>query len=112
MVIDEIEKLTDFFENNNFIVHPVEEDGIKCAELETWTKGGVNMIIWLKPFNSKEFEEYVESFDMDEEIDVHRQDQRYKDDFTISQSVKDFEDFTNRLKETVKKLSTIQKSRN
>jgi len=41
---------------------------------------------------------------VDEEIDLHRQDERYKNAFSISESVKDFTDFYNWLKEIKNKL--------
>ena len=64
-------------------------------ELEDWTCGGVNMIIYLDKNNNlsatEQFINYIDNFDIDEEIDIYRQDQRYKDAFTTRQSVKDFE---------------------
>lgn len=92
-------KLIDLFENADFKVHLFEQDNQQCAELETWTNGGVNMIITLMPFNLKEFKHYVLNFNVDEEIDLHRQDERYKKAFTIKESVKDFEQFKKRLKQ-------------
>ena len=100
-------KLIDLFENADFNVHLFEQDNQQCAELETWTNGGVNMIITLMPFNIEEFKRYVKNFNVDEEIDLHRQDERYKNAFTIKQSVKDFEDFQKRLKKVKKDLKKI-----
>jgi hypothetical protein len=97
-------KLKKFFKSEDFNVHLFEQDEKKCAEVETWTNGGVNMIITLMPFSKKQFIERVESFNVDEEIDLHRQDPQYKNAFSISDSVKDFTDFHNRLKEVVAKL--------
>ena len=72
-----------------------------CVELETWTDGGVNMIININKDDTgsyfEQFNEYVEDFDMDEEIELHRQDNGYKAAFTIKQSVNDFEAFERRL---------------
>lgn len=99
-----MKKLNNFFEENNFNVSLFKEENIKCAELETWTNGGVNMIIYLKPFTIKEFEEYVNDFDVDEEIELHRESQKYKNDFTIRESLTDFEEFHNRLKDVLSKL--------
>lgn len=97
-------KLQKFFEDNGFIVYLCEQDGVQCAEIEKWTNGGVDMIIWLNPFTVKEFKSYVDDFDVDEEIDLHRQEQLYKNNFTIAQSLKDFTDFKNDLEELVLKL--------
>ena len=103
------EKLIKFFEENDFIVHLDEQDGVQCAELETWTEGGVNMIIWLNPFTEEEFEKYANYFDMDEEINLNRQDKAYRNDFTIRESVEDFLGFHNRLKDILSKLLVHQK---
>jgi len=93
------ENLKNFFEEKDFNVHLTEQDGNQCAEVETWTNGGVNMILWLNPFSIEEFEQRVNDFDVDEEIELHRQGQDYKNAFTIKESVKDFEDFHIRLKD-------------
>ena len=103
------EKLIKFFEENDFIVHLHEQDGVQCAELETWTEGGVNMIIWLNPFTEEEFEKYANYFDMDEEINLNRQDKAYRNDFTIRESVEDFLGFHNRLKDILSNLLVHQK---
>lgn len=99
-----INELTDFFEENDFGVHVVEQDGNQCAEIETWTNGGVNMILWLDPFTIEEFEQRVNDFDIDEEIVLHRQGQDYKNVFSIRDSLKDFEDYHLRLQEVLDKL--------
>lgn len=60
--------------------------------LETWTNGGVDMIIYLDADKSikENLEQYINNFDIDEEIDLYRQDKRYKGNFTITESVDDF----------------------
>ena len=100
-------QLTKFFEDNGFSVHKSKENKISVAELEMWTNGGVDMIIFLRPFNKKEFISWVNDFDIDEEIDVHRQMKDYKQAFTIRQSVHDFEEFHEKLKLIVKKLEEL-----
>ena len=97
-------KLRDFFENEDFLVHPFEQDGQQCAEVEKWTDGGVDMIITLIPFTKDEFISYVDDFDIDEKIDFYRNDKSYKNTFTIRQSLKDFTEFNNMLKRVVEKL--------
>ena len=98
------ENLINFFEEKDFNVHLIEQDGNQCAEVETWTNGGVNMILWLNPFTAEEFEQRVNDFDVDEEIDLHRQGQDYKNAFSIRESVEDFEDFNSRLKDVLSEL--------
>ena len=97
-------KLKKFFEDNNFSVYLFKQDGKQCAEIESFTDGGVDMIITLQTFIKEEFFDYVDDFDVDELIDLHRQDKSYRANFTISQSLKDFTDFHNNLKEIVSKL--------
>ena len=75
------------------------------VELETWTDGGVNMFIIIYKDNNTDYlqqlKDYVENFDIDEEIDLHRQDERYKKAFTIRQSIQDFTDFIDDLKNII-----------
>ena len=98
------EQLTEFFESNDFNVHPFEQDNQQCAEVEKWTDGGVDMIITLMPFTKENFIKYVADFDVDEQIDLHRDGQLYKDNFTIKESLIDFTDFHKDLKKVVKML--------
>ena len=98
------ENLKNFFEEKDFNVHLTEQDGNQCAEVETWTDGGVNMILWLNPFTIEEFKRRVNDFDVDEEIDLHRQGQDYKNAFSIRESVEDFESFHSRLKDVLSEL--------
>lgn len=100
-------KLKKFFEENDFNVFLTKQDNVQCAEIEKWTDGSVDMNIWLNPFTVEEFKSYVDDFDVDEEIDLHRQDKQYKNVFTISQSLKDFTDFHNHLKEVASKLVAL-----
>lgn len=99
-----IEQLQSFFEENDFNVHLFEQNGEQCAEVEKWTDGGVDMIFTLCPFTKESFITSVNDFDIDEEIDLHRQGQDYKNAFTITQSVEDFTNFHNHLKEIVSKI--------
>ena len=101
-------RLTELFEANNFKVHQFQQDGKHHAELETWTDGGVNMIIILTPFTAKAFLDYVESYEVDELIDLYRQDPGYRNAFTIAQSLKDFRRFHKRLKRLKKELKLIK----
>jgi hypothetical protein len=102
-----LENLIDFFESEDFNVYLFEQDGEQCAEVETWTDGGVNMVFSLQPFCKKSFIDRVDDFEVDEEIDLHRQAQDYKDAFTISESVEDFTNFHNRMKEVSTKLKQM-----
>jgi len=101
-------QLQDFFEENEFNVHLTKQDNVQCAEIRSRTDRGVDMIIWLEPFTANEFKSYVNYFDVNETIDLHRTDRHYKNDFTISQSLKDFTDFHNHLKEVASKLQYLK----
>lgn len=102
-------KIQEFFEL--FFAHVdicnfANGDGI---EMETWTDGGVNMIVCLE--NDKglleNFKDYVENFDVEEEIDLYREGESYKRAFTLRQSLDDFEDY---LKWLNKIVSIIEKA--
>ena len=62
------------------------------------------MIIVLMPFSKDKFINYVNEFDIDEEIEVYRKDKQYKAVFTIRQSLADFTEFHDMLKEVAEKL--------
>ena len=97
MTKKQVEKLKNFFEEKDFNVYLTKQNNTQCAEIETWTDGGVNMVISLSPFTAEEFEKRVNDFDVDEEIEVHRQGKDYRNAFTIRESLTDFEDFHKRL---------------
>ncbi len=88
-------------------------EGEKGYGLEEWTCGGVDMIIYIDKTSNdnliKQLTDYVENFDIDSEIDMHRESEDYKNAFTIRESIHDFErwvDFIwsviHELEETVK----------
>ena len=77
-------------------------------ELESWTDGGINMFISIDKNSDnnllEQLERFVENFDIDEEIDIHREDENYKRNFTISESINDFENWVNYIEECISKL--------
>lgn len=87
---------------NNFRIYKYNDGW----DLENWTDGGVDMIINIDANNNivEELESYIENFDIDEEIDLHRQDERYKKRFRISESVKDFENWVEFIENVIEKL--------
>jgi len=100
-------KLQAFFEEQGFQVHLFEQDNEQNAEVESWSDGGVDMIINLLPFTKEEFIKYVNDFDIDEEIMLNRQDKRYCADFTLTQSLKDFKKYHTGLKKVSTKLKKL-----
>jgi len=103
----EQKKLKDFFEKQDFNVHLFKQDNQQCAEVEKWTDGGVDMIFTLMPFTAEKFIERVNDFNIDEEIDLHRQGKDYRNAFTISESLKDFKNFQKGLKKVVQHLKNL-----
>ena len=105
-----MEQIFEILENKGISIYKYKEDNKLCGyELNTYTNGGVNMIIFLdfrgeeenveNPEKFKEkLEEYLNDFDVDYEIDLHRQSQDYRNAFTISQSVKDFKSWKKEMK--------------
>ncbi len=100
---DNKQKIKEFFEEQGFIVYN-EED---CIELEKWTDGGVDMIITLDAFTKDSFIKWVNDFNIDEEIEMHRQDDSYKSAFTVRQSLNDFTSFHKHLKKVCTKLKSL-----
>ena len=92
-------------EDNGFRVHKYQDGYV---ELEQWTDGGVDMIISYDSKKQTAYEglgDYLFSFDIDEEIDLYRQDEKYKNDFSITQSVRDFTDWQELVEKTRTELA-------
>ena len=77
-------------------------------ELESCTDGGVNMLIGIDKDSDydllAQLEQFVENFDIDEEIDIHREDAYYRRKFTIKESIRDFENWVDYIEECISKL--------
>lgn len=77
-------------------------------ELESYTDGGVDMFITIEKDNSNNLLEqlrlFVKNFDIDEEIDIHRQDTDYRRNFTIRESINDFENWIDYIRDCISKL--------
>ena len=92
-------------ENSGFKIH---ENGNEF-DLETWTDCGVNMFVQVNKINIvTDFRCYVESFDVDEEIDLHRQTEAYRNAFTIRAAVNDFETFEAKLQGILIKFEAVE----
>lgn len=101
-----MKKIIEILEKNDFSITEYNND----YELETWTNGGVDMLIYIDKDDNfiKQFKEKHKNFDIGEEIDIYRKDQRYKDNFTISESLKDFKSYKKRLKKIIKELELMK----
>ena len=88
---------------DNFKIYNDEDN---LMELESWTNGGVDMIIDIDTNNDliEELENYINNFNIDEEIDLYRESKDYRDNFTISESLKDFKDWVEFINDIIKQL--------
>ena len=96
-------------ENANISIYDYKEDGKLCGyELNTYTNGGLNQIVFVdfrdtdknpnKVADFKElFLERVKSIDIDDEIEVNRQNKEYCQVFTIRESLEDIEEWKQEL---------------
>lgn len=116
----DISKIIEIAEQHDFAMHEYEENDVLCGyELETWTNGGVNMIHFIDCCDEEgvtpekvlsELKEILECFDVDEQIDLHRQAEDYRNAFTIRQSVEDFEEYYDCLSQFVAAVEEIMNS--
>lgn len=112
-----IEQLKDIIENNEISISNYKENGILCGyELNAYTNKGVNEILFLDfrdenkdPNNPKdfiqEFEDYINYEKVDDRVHRNMQDKKYREDFTIKQSLKDFTKFDKKLKRILKEFN-------
>lgn len=95
----QIKILSDYFE--------IYEDN-QIIQLENWTDGGVDTIIYINKNEDinhlDQFKNFINNFDIDEEIEIHREDKNYRNDFSISDSFEDFKNYLKDLKEILKKM--------
>lgn len=79
-----------------------EEKKLCGYELNTYTKGGLNQIVFVDfrntnkdPKKAKDFKELflerVKGIDVDEEVELNRQNKAYRNDFTLRESLDDIE---------------------
>lgn len=87
-----------------FNIHEYENS----IDLESWTDGGVDMFITIdKNSNTtllEQLENFIEDFDIDEEIDMYRENEDYKNTFTISESLQDFEKWVDYINDIISNL--------
>lgn len=75
-------------------------------EIEQWTDLGVDMIIELEKDRDivEQLVDYVYNFDIDEEIDLYRENEDYRERFSILESVNDFEKWLNFINDIITRL--------
>ena len=115
IILDNIIKAIESF---NYGVSLIYENGmISGMQIETWTNGGVDMIhtfyfcddyqeLYDKENVKKQLQELVDNFSIDDEIDMYRQDANYKSNFTISQSLEDFNEYQKKLEDLANNFIT------
>lgn len=102
------DKQRDILEDN-FNIYNAEDN---IMELESWTDGGVDMTIYIGTDEDliQTLKDYVNNFNIDEEIDLYREGKDYREHFTISESLKDFEDYIEFIKGIIKQLEESDKT--
>lgn len=97
-----LEQIFDVIESKDISINKYTEDNKLCGyELNTYTDGGVNQIIFLDFRDTKYnvetpndflhvFGKYIMSIDIDDEITSNRLDETYKKAFSLGESIKDF----------------------
>lgn len=111
-----MKKIFDKIEKAGISIDEYKEENKLCGyELNTYTTGGVNQLVFVdfrdsskNPKDEKDFKELflerINSIDIDEEIDLHREMKGYKQAFTIAQSLKDFKSWKKDLLKLAKSL--------
>lgn len=109
-------RIIEIIEENDISVYNYEENGVLCGyELNTYTDAGVNEIIFLDFRDEgknaenavdfiEEFKSYMKCYTIDERIDMNRQDEKYKRDFTLKQSLKDFTNWEKKIFKLIQKI--------
>lgn len=99
-------KQRNILENNFANIYEDETE----LELEQWTNGGVDMMIYVNKNQDiiEELEKYVDDFDIDEEIDLYREGKDYREHFTIRESVTDFEDWVEFVQNVINELKGVK----
>ena len=112
-----LNQIIDIIENKGISIDEYKEENKLCGyELDTYTSGGVNQIIFLdfryselSADNAGDFlkvlNDRIKSIDTDEEIEINRQNQNYKDNFTLRQSLDDFEAWKEELQSIYKECT-------
>ena len=111
-----MKKIFDKIESANIQIHEYKEGKKLCGyELNTYTEGGLNQIVFVdfrdtdkKPKNANDFKELflerIESIDIDEEVELNRQDKSYRQTFSLRNSLDDIEAWKEEMLKLAKSL--------
>jgi hypothetical protein len=101
MLCKEQKRLYDYLCDNDYNVHLFRQKEGVCAEVESWTEHDIDMIISLTPFTIENLEEYYNDFDVDEELMNQWNDPKFRECFTIRKALDDYDNWKDRLEETI-----------
>ena len=111
-----MKKIIAKIEKASISVDKYEEDKKLCGyELNTYTNRGLNQIVFIdfrntdkNPKSAKDFKalflKRIEDIDIDEEVELNRQDKQYRSAFTLRESLDDIEEWKSELLELAKSL--------
>ena len=110
-----IEDIIEIIEQSWGINEYEEDNDLLGYEINTYTSGGVNQIVFvdfrdtgLDPKNATHFlsvfEKRINEIDIDDEIVLHREMKGYKDAFTLKESISDFEEWKEELERLLNRL--------
>ena len=98
-----MKKIIQTIEKAGISIHKYEEGKKLCGyELNTYTDGGLNQIVFIDfrqtdkdPKKAKDFKELfvqrMKDTDVDEEVELNRQNKQYRNDFTLRESLDDIQ---------------------
>ena len=113
-----LQELLNIIESNDISIDEYTENEKLCGyELNAYTDGSVNEILFLDFRNKKyapknpadfiaEFQSYVNDYSIDDKIDMYRNDKFYKQNFTIQESLEDFQKFKQKLSEILNEMKS------
>ena len=111
-----MKKIFDRLNKANISVHEYEENNKLCGyELNTYTKGGLNQIVFVdfrninkNPKDKNDFKELflerIKDIDVTEEVETNRQNKAYRDAFSLRESLDDIEEWKKELLQLAEKL--------
>lgn len=90
----------------------VDDTDNGIIELEAWTDRGVDMFIRLSKHSnlsiSEQLNNYICAFDIDNEIDLMRESVDFRENFTIRESLEDFEGWLEFVNNVIKDLESLE----
>lgn len=104
----EQKRLKKALEKHGFSVEFLDKE----IEIENWTDGGEDMLIYLDDFTVEELELYADDYDIDEHIEMMMQDKRpggYAANFTLTEALADQTAWLEDLREVIREAKGLPK---